>query len=455
MKDMFDPDTIAVVGSSDREGKVGKLVFDHLRSSGRKIFPVNPSYTEIEGIRCYGSVMEIDEPIDLCVICTPAEVAVANVRECVARGVKYVIPVAGGFGETGERGRELEYEIRKGIEKTPTRVLGPNTLGIYVPGKLDTMFLDRGRSPRPGEGKIALVSQSGATAATIMNSANLYSIGFSAFVGLGNRIDLDENDFIEYFSHDDKTGSIALYLESFSSGMRFREVVSGCEKPLVLLKAGRSEAGAKAAASHTGSLSGSGRIINGLCDQYGITRAYDEEELIDFARVLANSDPFSGDMIAVVTTAGGHGVIATDYIESKERGIGLRLAELSEGGRKELKKLALPFASLKNPVDLTASADDGMYARTLEILMEDPNVDAILASVLFDPPGMSERLVDIVKGLERKKPLVVYTVGAEMSIRAINEFEKAGIPAYPSIWRGVRALGALHGRGRFLEGKNG
>lgn len=448
MKELFNPETVAVIGASNREGKVGNLIFKYiLESTGtKKVYPVNPNEEEVCGKKCFRSIKDVDEGIDLTVICTPARVAVENVRECAEKGVKYVIPVAGGFGETGKEGKALEEEMKGCAGKT--RILGPNTLGIFVPGVIDTMFLERKRSPRPGKGKIALISQSGATAATIMNSANLYSIGFSAFVGLGNRIDLNENDFIEYFSEREDTKAIALYLESFADGRRFREIIKNCKKPVILLKAGRSAAGARAAVSHTGALAGSDKIVSALCDQYGILRVYDEEELIDLSRALAYSEPLKGANVAVLTTAGGHGVIATDYITSGEKGIGLTLSTLTQRTVEKLKKLALPFASLANPVDLTASATDDMYLRALEALMDDENTDAVLASVLLDPPGITGELIDGIISIkkEKKKPLIVYSVGAEMSIDAIKRFEKAGIPAYPSIWRGVRAISALYRR---------
>lgn len=445
MRELFDPETIAVIGASGKEGKVGNHVFRYLSESRARVYPVNPKESEILGRRCYRSVGEIEEDLDLAVVCTPARVCVENVRECAEKGVRYVIPVAGGFGETGEEGRKLEEEMRRCVGRT--RILGPNTLGILVPGVIDTMFLERKRSPRPRKGKIALISQSGATAATIMNSANLYSIGFSAFVGLGNRVDLNENDFIDYFSEREDTEAVALYLESFADGKMFREVVSRCGKPIIMLKAGRSTAGAKAAASHTGSLAGSDRIVSALCEQYGIQRVYDEEELIDLSRALAYSKPLNGGRIAVLTTAGGHGVIATDYLTSEENGVGLSLSQLTERTKERLEQLALPFASLANPIDLTASATDEMYLRALEALVDDENTDGILVSALFDPPGISERLVDGVIAMKGRKPMVVYTVGGEMSVEAIRRFEEAGIPAYPSIWRGVRALHALYRRG--------
>jgi len=227
MKELFNPRNVAVIGASGKEGKIGNQVFRYLLESKAKVYPVNPNEDRILGIKCFRNLAEVEGDIDLAVICTPSKVCVENVRECGEKGVKYAIPVAGGFGETGKEGRALEEEMKKNANGT--RILGPNTLGIFIPGVIDTMFLERKRSPRPKKGRITLISQSGATAATIMNAANLYSIGFSAFVGLGNRVDLNENDFIEYFSEDESTDAIALYLESFADGLRFREVVKRCK----------------------------------------------------------------------------------------------------------------------------------------------------------------------------------------------------------------------------------
>jgi acyl-CoA synthetase (NDP forming) len=221
------------------------------------------------------------------------------------------------------------------------------------------------------------------------------------------------------------------------------------KKPVIVLKAGRSESGAKAAALHTGSLAGSDRVVDGALMQARVFRAYDEEELVDLARALNHGRPFTGGRVAILTTAGGMGVIAADLLESRDRGVGLKLAPLSEGGKAKLRSLLLPFASANNPVDVTANASNDHYAAALEVLESEPDLDAILCVMQFQSPFVDERLMDIITDWFHRgeKSIVVTSIGGELSQRALKNLTESGVPAYPSIWRGVRAIGALHKRG--------
>lgn len=457
---LFNPKTVAILGASRNPSKIGHIVFEYMLDSGAKIFPVNPSAEEVLGHRCYPTLESIPDDVDMAVLALPASATPQAVRECVKKGVKAIVCLASGFGEIGSEGRRLEEEIKDMLASAPPQrrpsFLGPNTLGLYIPKRrIETIFTSRERNPRPGPGGIAFISQSGATAVFIMEAAAAMGVGFSAFVGIGNKLDVGENELLDYFAADLDTSTIIMYLESFTDGRLFlercREIVP--KKPVIVLKAGRSESGAKAAALHTGSLAGSDRVVDGALMQARVFRAYDEEELIDLARALDRGRPFTGGRVAVLTTAGGMGVIATDLLESHDKGASLKLAPLSEGGRAKLRSLLLPFASANNPVDVTANASNDHYAAALEVLESEPEVDAILCIMQFQSPFVDERLMDIIIDWFHRgeKSIVVTSTGGELSQQALKILTEKGVPAYSSLRRGVRAISALHKRGVWLS----
>ncbi len=455
---IFKPKSIAVIGVSRNPNKIGSILFKYLTESGLPLYPINPHLEEFMGYKAYPSVLEVPEEIDLAIISVPAKAVPQVLEDCVKKGVKGVVIISSGFGETGPEGKKLEEKLKEIIKKGKTRVLGPNTLGIYIPSrKIDGIFTLRERSPRPPAGMFAYISQSGAAGVAFMDYAAHYGIGISAFVGLGNKIDVTEAELMEYFAEDEETKAIALYLESIKDGKRFLEVAKRVtkKKPVVVLKGGRTKRGAVAAALHTGSLAGSDAVIEGAFKQAGIIRAYDEEEIIDFTKVLAYSKPMFGPNVAIVTSGGGYGVIATDYIEStpEKKGVGLKMAELTEETKQKLREILVPYASVKNPIDMTADVTDEQYDKTLEIVNEDPNVDGILCLALFQTPFVSEKLVDIVEKWCKhgKKPMVVVSIGGTYTQKMIKEMEQRHVPIYPSIWRGAKALRVLYDRGRYLK----
>lgn len=453
---LFSPASIAVVGASRDPAKPGGLIFRYLLDADARVYPVNPSAPEVQGRPCFPSVEALPEPVDLAVVATPAAAAVDAVRACAARGVKAAVVVAGGFGETGAAGRALEEELRRIVRAGAMRLLGPNTLGLLVPARrLDTLFVVRERALRPAPGPVAFISQSGATAVTRMSAAAAEGIGLHSFVGLGNRLDVDENELMAYLSTLPDVKVLALYLESFADGGRFFETVRGLVErlPVCVVKAGRSPAGERAAALHTGSLAAGERVVGGVLRQLGAYRAYDDEELLDVAWALACCPLPRGNRVAILASAGGHGVMLADYLEAAERSVHLRLAHLSEKTREALRREALPFASVENPVDLTASATVSMYERALAILDRDPGVDAILCSVQLEPPALDSRLLDVIVAFARSstRPVVVTSIGARASVEARRLLNAAGVPAYGSLWRGARALAALVRRARHLQ----
>jgi acetyltransferase len=453
---LFKPESVAVIGASAQEGKVGNIVLKQVINGNFRVYAVNPKGSTACGLPLYPSVLNLPEVPDLAVLALPAGPTVGAARECVQMGVKALIAIAGGFGETGEEGHALEMELAEMLRSSQTRLLGPNTLGVYYPaGGLDTNFLPYERMRRPSKGNIAVLSQSGSAAMGELDIASMTGASISAFAGFGNRLDVNENELMDYFADDPETDVIALYLESFAAPQGF---VDCCRritphKPIILLKAGRSEAGARAVQLHTGSLAGSDRVTDGVLKQIGVLRAYDTQEWLDVARALAFSRPIDGRRVAVLTNGGGWGIIASDYIESTNRGIGASLAVLSEETKSRVARVALPYAALRNPIDLTASLNNEMCDVALSALQDDPGVDVILFTMGYQPPAVDEKLTDII--IERaktgKKPIVVVPIGSDIVVKAMQKFNAAGVLAYDNIWSGVRAIDYLARRGDFLR----
>ncbi len=419
------------MGASEQEGKVGNFIVMQLLAGSFHVFAVNAKGGTVFGLPIYRSIDEVPEVPDLAILALPAYATPGAVRACAGKGVGAVIVVAGGFSEAGETGRALEKELSAAIASTPTRLLGPNTLGVLVPRlHLDTIFLPSARMRRPGPGAVALISQSGSAVMGGLDVGAFYGASLAAFVGLGNRLDVNENELIEYFRKDTQAAAIGLYLESFADTRGFvevcREVVP--HKPIVLLRAGRSAAGARAVQLHTGSLAGSDRVTDGVLHQLGVLRVYDEEELLDAAQTLALGRPLSGRNVVVLTGGGGMGVVAADYVEAMDRGIGSRLASLAPETQSRLVKIVLPFASVHNPIDLTASVTNEMFDAALEVLQEDPGVDVILCCFGYHPAGVDERLTGILRrwAKEGQKPLIAAPIGSEAAIRGIRVLEAAG-----------------------------
>ncbi|MCI4435041.1 MAG: CoA-binding protein [Thermoplasmata archaeon] len=456
---LLNPRSIAIIGASSDEKKIGNVVVKNLiyfNYSGR-IYPVNPKSEKIYGLKTYPSIEAINDEIDLAIITLSAPLVPDAVEACVKKNVKYVIVIAGGFSETGEKGAELEREILQKINGTNTRIIGPNTVGIYVPrSNVSTALTLPERTALPGDGKIAFISQSGALGLLTMDTISEYGTGISAFINLGNRIDLSENELLKYFENDEKTGSIVLYIENFKDGREFYKVARETilKKPIVVLKSGRTSEGAKAASLHTGALSSNDAITDGVLRQAGIIRAYSETELMDYGKVLAYQRPLFGDRIAIITTAGGLGVITADYLVSENNGVGMKLANLSEETKKKIKENIVPFGSAENPIDLTADGSTEQYSMVLEILNYDQNVDGIIVYALFQTAKVDETLIDVLEKYMKGKPMVVGILGSKIGKRMILEAERRGIPAFPSMERTVKAIKVLYMRGKYLKGRN-
>jgi acyl-CoA synthetase (NDP forming) len=452
---LLDPRSVAVIGATDTEGRPGRIVFEMLMSSGRILFPVNPGKKEILGLKAYARVAELPADIDVAVITVAARAAVEAAEECARHGIPYLIVLAGGFGESGEEGRALEDRLRAIPAAYDCRILGPNSLGIFLPSaKIDTIFVEHGDRSLAGGGSIAFVTQSGSVGVEALGLASNTGFGMYAFVGLGNKCDLNELDFLRHFGKDARVRCLAFYLESLDAGNDFLREASivAREKPVVILKAGRTASAASAVSSHTGRLAGSSLVASGAFRQFGIIAAMDDEELCDAAKALSHLPPVRGNRVAVLTPAGGYGVMCTDYIESRMRGVALSMASLTQETMDRIKAGSFPFASCRNPVDLTASADDAMFGRSIDALLVDPGVDILICIAFFAPPEISDALVTEIaaRAAGSSKPILVFTQYGPFTDGYLRRFYEAGVIGFPSIRRTVRAAGILVERAEIL-----
>ena len=375
---IFSPRTIAVVGASRSRDSIGfsllhNLVVSEFQGS---IFPVNPKADSIHSIKAYPSVGAVPDSIDLAVIIVPRNIVMPIVDECITAGVKGLVVITAGFAETGPEGARLERELRDKVRAAGIRMIGPNCMGVINADPEVSMNATFAPTPA-SRGSIGFVSQSGALGVAILNEAADLGIGLTQFASIGNKADVTGNDLLEYWENDDETRVICMYLESFGNPRHFTEAAKrvGRQKPILVVKSGRTEEGARAASSHTGAIAGRDVTVSTFLAQCGVLRAGSIEELFAVAKAL-NSCPLpAGDRVAILTNAGGPAIIATDALVN----LGMRMADLSEASLEALSGFLPAEASVANPIDMIASANATSYRKALEILLEDEGVDMILA----------------------------------------------------------------------------
>ena len=436
----FNPKSVAIVGASRQKGKVGYEILRSMLDAGfpGKIFPVNPQAEEVENLKCYPDLPSIGQAPDLVVIVVPAKFVAAVMQQCANLGVKAVIVITAGFKEVGEEGRKLEQQVIQIAKQAGIRVLGPNCLGLIVPAKkLNASF----GGTLPAVGSTGYLSQSGALLAAILDMANSNGIGFSKLVSIGNKADVDELDIIEAFAADPDTKVIAGYLESITDGNAFVNIAEqiSLKKPILLMKAGVTAAGAKAASSHTGSLAGSETAYEAVFERAGVIRCFSIKSQFDFAQGFAYQPLPKGPSVAVITNAGGAGIMAADAIEK----LHLTFAKLSEGTIRRLAEKLPAAANLHNPIDVLGDALPDRYEFAVEVALEDPNVDAILIlltpQAMTDATGTAKAIVDALKK-KPGKPVFACFLGAN-KVAAGNAILKDNkIPQYDSPEAAVLAI---------------
>ena len=428
MRKMLDPRSIAVIGASETEGSVGRTIMDNaLASAGRTVYPVNPRRETILGLPTYPSVGDIGAEIDLAMVATPAATVPDVLAQCAAAGVHGAIVVSAGFSETGKQGALLDTQIRKVLRSSPMRVVGPNCLGIIRPTVgLNASFLNI----TPDAGNIALISQSGALGTGMLDWAIDAHVGFSMFASVGGMVDVDFADLIDFLGDDEQTRSILIYMETIGNARRFMSAARGFarNKPIIVLKPGRYAESARAALSHTGSMAGGDEIYEAAFRREGVVRVHEVADLFHAAAVLDSHRLPKGSNVAIVTNAGGLGVMATDALVEH----GGRLASLSAATMETLNAALPPYWSHDNPIDVLGDAGSDRFVAAVQACLDDEAVNGIL--LIYTPQGnarpdeMAARVAELVK--DSDKPLITVLMGGETVRNGRRIFSAAGIPSY-------------------------
>ena len=444
------PRAVAVIGASSKPHTIGSDLMKRLTEFGFKgsIYPVNPKGGEIEGLRAYPSVLDIEGPVDMAVVVVNSKFVLDVVDQCHQKGVKGIVVISAGFKEAGKEGAQMEEALRERVKAYGMRCVGPNCLGVvntHPDVSMDACFAES----LPVRGNIGFVSQSGALGGGILNILQDLGIGFAQFISIGNQADVDAEDAIDYWADQDDVGQILLYMESIKDPVNFRRLASKVtkRKPVLALKAGRSAAGASAASSHTGSLAGSDRAAEALLRQSGVIREYSLKQLFSTAKVFANCPIPKGDRVCIVTNSGGPGIMATDSVIE----YGMRMAELAEA---DFLETFLPAAaSVKNPVDMIASAPLEHYRRTLETVLADDGVDMVISIYL---PFLGLKDTDVaqtimqIKAAHPEKPVVGVFMTKNEFFSTISEGEVT-VPFFMYAEEAVDGLARLNAQRKWME----
>jgi len=423
----FTPQGVAIIGASQNPEKLSNGIVRNMLSYGYKgkIYPVNPKAKEINGLKCYSSILDITDRVDLAVIILPSKFIPNVLRDCGKKGVKAVTVISGGFKEVGREGESLELELLKIIDQYPMRMIGPNCVGtINLITGMNTTFI-RGM---PATGGIGFISQSGAVCGGVVDHIANKGIGFSHFLSLGNMADVSETDMIEYLAEDKDTSVIAVYMEGVRDGRRFIDVCKKVtpKKPVVVLKAGRSDEGAKAVSSHTGSLAGSHAAYQAAFAQAGIIEVFSITDLLNVSMALDWLSVPKGNHAVIVTNSGGPAAIASDSFSQN----GITLADLSEATKQKLADKLNPAAQVANPVDMLGGANEDAYQHSMLTALNDDNVDMALAILvptsLVDPEKIAQAVISAVA--ETQKPVVSCLMGFEAVQNAVKMLHANKIP---------------------------
>ena len=460
------PQSVAVIGASTTPGKVGHDIFVNILKGGftGTLYPVNPSARSIASVRAYPSIKDIPDPLDLGIVILPPKAALQSVQDAVARGVKGIVIVSAGFREVGPEGRAIEDRMVAVCREAGVRMIGPNCLGVINPlpnVRLNASFSTR--MPRPGN--ISFISQSGALCTAVLDFAADRNFGFSKFISIGNKADVDELDLLRYLHKDHDTEVILLYIEELRRGPEFIEAVKEITcgdyrpKPVLVIKSGRTSAGAQAAASHTGSLSGTEGVYNAIFQQAGIIRVESIDELFDFATAFAYKNESelgkmrrkvpSGNRVAIVTNAGGPGIVATDMTMFS----GLELAKFKDETVETLASHLPTTANLHNPVDVIGDATTERYENALGAVIRDEGVDGAL--VILTPQSMTDVLgtAEAIARIARKsfKPILCCFMGVIDVSAGVRYLQDHGIPVYKFPENAAKAFGALYRYSNWLN----
>jgi acetyl coenzyme A synthetase (ADP forming)-like protein len=433
MRSLMQPRAIAVVGASDSEGKIGNSVMKNLVNGGfeGEIYPVNPKAEEILGKKVYADVDDLPDGVDVAVFCIPAKFVPDTLAKVGDKGIKAAVLIPSGFAETGET--ELQQQLVKSAREHGVRFIGPNIYGVYyTPGNMSAAFT----TPYDVKGPVALASQSGGIGMGILGFSRSTKLGVSAIVGLGNKADIDEDDLLTFFEQDDATNCVALHMEDLKDGRAFVEVAQRVskEKPIVVLKAGATPAGTKAAASHTAALAGDDKVYEDILREAGVVRARGLQELLQFARCLPILPTPTGENVVIITGAGGSGVLLSDACYNT----GLQLMEMPDDLNEAFMEFIPPFGAAGNPVDITGGEPPETYRNTVALGLEDERIHALVLgywhTIVTPPMVFAEVMADVVeefRGRGIEKPIVASLAGDVEVEEASQYLFDHGIPAFP------------------------
>ncbi len=436
----FRPESVCIIGASRKKGKIGNVILNNFKENFKgEIYPVNPKAKKIMGIDCYRKVSDINKKVDLAVLAIPAKYVYDVLEECGEKKIKNCIVVSAGFKEAGNIKREKE--LKKVIKKYNLRVIGPNCMGVYNPYfGLDTIFNPKERMGRPKKGNIGFISQSGATLCITLDWMSLKGYKISKAISYGNATDVDVTELMKHLDEDKETKVICIYIEGLKDGKEFFKVSKKINKPVIVLKGGKTESGRKSAKTHTGALAGNAKIYSGVFNQTGIIEAEDLEQMFDLARAISNQPLPEGRKLRIITDAGGFGVLTSDWAEK----FGLSLAKVSKKSKNNLRKILPKHATMENIIDLTGDVTSEMYEACYEDAIRDKKVDMIALVFLFQPPLLKKDVVDKILKLSGRKTTSIVSAGGEYTEKLKMKLEEGGMPCFTSPKRCVEVLKVLY-----------
>ncbi len=451
MKALFSPGSVAVIGASRRPASVGQAIFSNILLNGYKgiVYPVNPRAKSVLGVKSYPRLADIEDEVDLAVIIIPSQAVAGTIRECARKGVKSAIVISAGFKEIGEEGRKLEEEVKAEARKGKISLLGPNCLGI-INTDPDVSLNASFATSMPREGNVAFISQSGALCTAVLDYAKGESIGFSKFISMGNKADVTENELLRFLSEDPHTDVILLYLEDLHDEREFikiaRDITGEIQKrkPIIAVKSGRTALGARAASSHTGSLAGSDEVYDAIFAQCGVLRVNSVKQLFDYALAFSSQPLPKGNRVAIVTNAGGPGIMATDACTSPR--YGLAMASFQNKTRLKLKSGLPPTANVNNPVDVIGDAQHDRYELALHSVLSDRKVDGVV--VILTPQNMTdiEEIAASIGHLSQKsfKPVLACFMGIVDISKGEKVLDTFKVPHYRFPEAACKALAGMY-----------
>ena len=445
LKYIFWPRSIAVIGASTKKGSVGEVTFANILLNGYTgvVYPVNLTARSVMGVKAYPSLIHIPDEVDLAIIIVPATYVPETIEECGSKGIKGAVIISAGFKEIGQKGALIEKRVKELARKYKISLIGPNCFGIINTDHRVSLNATFGRA-MPEPGNITFITQSGAVGVTALEYAEAEGIGLSKFVSIGNKADINENDLLEYLKEDEQTRVILLYLEDLVEPQKFLNTarsITESGKPILTIKAGRTVEGAKAASSHTGALAGSDEAYDAFFHQCGIIRVETVDELFEYAKAFSGQPIPKDRNIAIITNAGGIGIMATD---SSIRN-GLRLIKFSEATNDRLKAILPATASTNNPVDVIGDSDEKRYSNALKIIMEDSEINSVIAiwtpTLMAETKTVAEKIVEIAPNFP--KPVMGCLLSLENTKEVIQTLWKAKIPYYPFPEIAAKALAMM------------